>query len=567
MAHANTTTLPRIVLLNAPRIYQILKVLARHGFGDIADRVGVEGAWGGFKRRVSFGRWQGDDEALRLRWEERARIVFEELGATYIKFGQILATRPDLIPMSLVHELRKLQDNVPPFDPAAAKQIVTEELGADVGELFQRFDNEPLAAASIAQVHRAQLKNGDEVVLKIQRPGLRRIISRDLDLLRAFATLLEQRIPEVRRWQPVAIVEEFDKSIHKEIDFGREMHNIKKFAGNFAGDPDVYVPRVYEDLCTDSVLVMEYIDGIRVNSRELFERDDLDREQISKNGIRIILEQVFVHGFFHADPHPGNMFVLPGNVVCLIDFGIMGALEQERIDELLTFLVYLLTQNAERMVRQFQRQGLVTEHMDTRGLRTDLADLMDRYMGVEVSRIDVATYIQQVFDVITRYDIVLPADLLLIGKALATIDGITRDIYPELDPVSAIRPHIMGIYFKRLTDPEFYTRDTRRALEDGLLLLQRLPREIRLIMSSLREGKLKLKWEPEEQALEYMVRERNRSMNRLSFAVAIVGLAGVSSYLMVHSEGSLHLLGIAGYLLGGLLGLLFFYGVFRSGGQ
>lgn len=529
------TRLPRTIR-NLSRLYEILKVVAKHGFDDVAGRLDIGGSWRSFKHRVSFGRLggQADEEIERYTTEERIRRVLEELGSTYVKLGQILATRPDLIPMSLIHELRKLQDDVPAFDPNAARQTVEEELGAGVDELFSSFEPEPLAAASIAQVHRATLKSGDEVVVKVQRPGLRQKIRADLDLLHLIAELAEERIPELRRWQPTAIVAEFDKSIHREIDFGREAHNIRKFAKNFEGDPGIYAPRVYDDLSTERVLTMEFIKGVKMTSEGIASREGaLDRETVARTGIRCILRQVFVHGFFHADPHPGNVFVMDGNVVCLLDFGMMGQLDQERIDDLLAFLVAVLTNNPERMIRLFVRQGLVDERVDDRALRGDIADLMDRYLGVQVQNIDVATYIQQLFEIITRYRIVLPADLLLMGKSLATIDGIARDVYPELDPLSAIRPQILSIYFRRLTDPDFYMRDTRRAIEDAALLLQRLPREARVAMEKLRRGELTVRVDPRGPAFDAMVTSRNRSLNRLAAAIAIVGLAAVSSYLMV----------------------------------
>jgi ubiquinone biosynthesis protein len=586
------TRLPQTIR-NFSRLYVILRVLSKHGFGDVVARIGLEGTWERVKRRATFGRW-GRAEIRHYRTEERIRMAFEELGSTFIKFGQILATRPDLVPMSLIHELRKLQDNVPPFDPAVAKRTVEEEIRAKVEDVFAEFDEKPLAAASIAQVHRARLKNGDEVVVKVQRPGLRGLIDADLDLLHVLAEVLEEQLPEMKQWMPVKIIEEFDKSIHKEIDFGREAHNIRKFAKNFAGDPAVYVPRVYDDLSTSRILTMEFIHGIKMNSDEIFKRKDLDRELIAKNGIRFTLTQTFVHGFFHADPHPGNIFIMPGNVICLIDFGMMGRLDQERIDDLLGFLVSVLTQNPERMIRQFQKQGLVDETVDTRAMQSEISDLMDRYLGMEIMKIDVAIYIQQLFEIITRYKIVMPADLLLMGKSLATIDGIARDIYPELDPLSAIRPYILQIYFRRLADPEFYTRDTLRAVEEGIYFLQKLPKDLRIITAKLREGEFKVRMVPDGASWDRYIREHNRSANRLAAAVLIVGLLGVSSYLVAHAReaayaalagaeagvptataialpavggGVLEWLGIAGFLAAGMFGVGFLYGLLRSGGQ
>ncbi len=559
---------------NARRFFQILGVLRKHGFGELLYRMGLAGLWTRAKYRLTFGRFGAASVKL-LRTEERIRLAFEDLGPTYIKFGQILATRPDLVPMSLIQELRKLQDQVPSFDPALAKKMIEDEIGAKVEEVFAEFDEKPLAAASIAQVHRARLKNGDDVVVKVQRPNLRRIIDVDLDLLRVLAEFVEARIPELRRWQPVAIVDEFDKSIHKEIDFEREAHNIKKFARNFADDDSIYVPRVYDDLTTEKVLTLEFIHGIKMDSEEIFKRKDLDRELIAKNGIRFTLTQTFVHGFFHADPHPGNIFIMPGNVICLIDFGMMGLLDQERIDDLIGFLVSVLTQNEDRMIRLFLKQGLIDENVNVKALKLDIHDLVDRYMGMEIMRIDVGRYIQQLFDVITRHKIVMPADLLLMGKALATIDGIARDIYPELDPIQAIRPYILQIYFRRLADPAYHARETMQAIDEAIYFLQRLPRDLRIITKRLREGEFRLKYDLDGPGYDRFLSERARATNRVSAAVMVVGLFLGGSYLIVNpAQGAViwglqltSWLGVLAFLASVFYGLGFFFGLWRSGGQ
>ncbi|MHC4390160.1 MAG: ABC1 kinase family protein [Planctomycetota bacterium] len=574
------TRLPKTIR-NLRRFASILTVVAKHGFGDIVIRLNLDTSWAWFKRAVTLGKGVRDrtDDEDKLSTEERIRMMLEELGSTYIKFGQILATRPDLIPMSLIQELRKLQDDVPAFPSATARELVELELGATVDELFEHFEDEPLAAASIGQVHRARLKSGDEVVVKIQRPGLRKQIDNDLDLLMSLAEIVEERVPELRLWQPVGIVREFDKSIHQEIDFMRESHNIRKFAQNFDGDPHVYAPRVYEELTTERLLTMEFIDGVKANSQALFDRG-FDRELIAKTGIRAILKQVFVDGFFHADPHPGNVFIMEGNVVCLLDFGMMGTFDQERIDELLNFLVAVLTNKPEKLVRMFHRLGLIGDTIDTGELRRDLADLMDRYLGIEIANLDVATYLQAVFDVIMRHRIQMPADLLLMGKSLATIDGIARDIYPELNPIEAIRPQILQIYFRRLADPEFHMRDTRRALEDATLLLQRLPRDMRRIVDKLSNDELTIRWSPTDEDIDKMVAQRNSASNRVAAAIALSGVAAVSSYLLISTAslvspsgtitrtGSvLFWVGVIGFAWTALLSLGLFKGLFRSGGQ
>jgi len=569
--------LPR-TLRNLQRIREIVAVIIKYGFDDVVFRLGLTGLWERTKYRLTFGRF-GLEDVQKRSTEERIRLALEDLGPTYIKFGQILATRPDLVPMSLIHELRKLQDRVPPFGSADAKRTIEEDLGCRIDEVFAEFDDRPLAAASIAQVHRARLKAGDEVAVKVQRPNLRKIIDTDLELLRLLAELAEDRIPELKRWQPVAVVEEFDKSIHKEIDFEREAHNVKKFKKNFEGDAQVYAPRVYEDLSTDKVLTLEFIRGVKMTSEEIFTREDLDREAIARAGIRITLTQTFVHGFFHADPHPGNIFVMPGNIICLLDFGMMGILDQERIDDLLGFLVALLTKNVDRMLRLFLKQGLISEATNLRALKSEIYDLIDRYYEMEIMKVDVARYIGELFDIITRHRIILPPDLLLMGKALATIDGIARDIYPELDPISAIRPQILQIYFQRLADPTYHSRDTVRALEEGVYFLQRLPRDLRVLTTKLRDGEFQVKYVPDGPGFDRCLLERSRSGNRLAAAVLIVGMFAASGYLLVNAAAMriaepaatlpsvLTGLGIWGLVVSALFGLGFLIGVLRSGGQ
>ncbi|HZV00892.1 MAG TPA: AarF/ABC1/UbiB kinase family protein, partial [Planctomycetota bacterium] len=473
------------------RVPQIVRVLSKYGFGWVVNRMGLDTLFQDVKARILSDEPPPEIEAMST--EERIRHALEDLGPTFVKFGQIMATRPDLIPMSLVLELRKLQDKVAPFDTTGIKAHVEKELGKKIDDVFATFDEKPLAAASIAQVHRATLKDGKKVVLKIQRPNLEKTISTDLDIIAGLAQLMEDQIPEARRYSPTAAVREFKKSLTKEIDFEREAYNMKRYARNFKDDPSVYVPKVYDELTTPRILCEEFIEGTKADSKGLAAHPELDREALARAGIRIVIESVFVHGFFHGDPHPGNIFLLPGNRVCMIDYGMMGVLDQERIDELLTFLVSLLTKNTDKMIRLFFKLNLIGEDTDVRALRTDCDDLLNRYEMVELAKVDTGKLISELFDVITRHDIILPADLLVMGKALATIDGVARDIYPELDPLAAIRPHALKIYMKRLADPLFFSREPVRVAEELWFLAQSAPRDIRLVLRKLREGRAVLR--------------------------------------------------------------------------
>lgn len=551
------------------RVPQIASVLIKYGFGDVVNRMGLDSLLHDLKAKV-FSDVAPEFEGLTT--EERIRLALEELGPTFVKFGQIMATRPDLIPMSLVIELRKLQDKVTPFDTTGIKAHVERELGRKLDEIFSEFDEKPLAAASIAQVHRATLKDGKKVVLKIQRPNLERTISTDLDIIAWFAEMMEERLPETRRYSPTAAVREFKKSISKEIDFEREAYNMRRYARNFRADPAVYVPKVYDEYTNSKVLCEEFIEGIKVDSKALAEHPTLDRKTIATAGIRIVIESVFIHGFFHADPHPGNIFLLEGNRVCMIDYGMMGVLDQERIDELLVFLVSLLTKNTDKMIRLFFKLGLIGEETDVRALRLDCDDLLNRYEMVELAKVDTGRLIQQLFDVITRHDIILPADLLIMGKSLATIDGVARDIYPELDPLNAIRPHVLRIYMRRLADPAFFSREPVRVAEELWFLAQTAPRDLRLFLRHLREGRARVTLDLE--GFEGAVKKNALATNRLSLSVVMGAIIMGSCYMLVHSNLKPFLgdfpiqsiLGLVGIAIACFYGFVLFIGFLRSGG-
>ncbi len=549
------------------RLPQILTVLFKYGFGDVVSRVGIDTAVHQLKSAIFH---DVDPRFVALRTEERIRRALEELGPTFVKLGQVMATRPDLIPMSLVTELRKLQDKVTPFESEAVRRTIEEELGKPAGELFAELDAEPLAAASIGQVHRATLRDGRKVILKVQRPNLERIIETDLDILTFLAELAEERVPELRRYNPVGLVSEFRHSISKEIDFETEAYHTRRFAANFKDDPDVYVPAVHDELTTSRVLCEEFIEGTPLNHPKLLELG-LDLPKVARTGIRVALEQALVHGFFHADPHPGNIFVLPGSRLCLIDYGMMGTLDQERIDELLTFLVAILTRDLDKLIRLFHRLELIGEEVDVRGLRREVDDLICRFQSVELARIDIGKFLNQVFDVITKHEVQLPSDLLLVAKALATIEGVGRQIYPELNTVEEIRPIILKIYLGRMTDPGYHSRAPRRATFELISLLETGPRDLRLALRKARRGELQARLHLEN--LDQASRSQAQATNRLALSILTGSLVLAAAYLFTRTDltpwiGDFPLnalLGVLGLGLATLYGGVLLVGFLRSG--
>ena len=500
---------------NLQRLRFILGVVVSHGFGHILQRAGLSRllplAGGGMSMR--------GDQALRSEsWEVRIRLALESLGPTFVKLGQMLATRPDLIPMSLIHELRKLQDDVAPFKFPAVRRLIQEELGRPLSEAYAVFSEQPLAAASIAQVHRARLHDGSEVVVKVQRPNLDQRIRTDLDLLMIIAEQLEERISEARQFRPVELVEHFARSIKRETDFDNERTNIVRFAKQFANEPGLHLPRTWPELSTRRILTMEFIDGCKVTDLAQLEAWQVDTKQVARLGTKLVMAAIFEHGFFHADPHPGNFFVLPDGRLALIDFGLMGALDTERIDEMLAFLAAILLADPEMLVGQLMDLGLINDTVDVRALRTEIHELLSRYHGLEIAALDIGVFITEVFETIIRYDVRMPADLLLVGKSVSTMEGIARQIQPDFNPMMELRPYLIRLYARRALDPNTYSRRVARVAHDWWGLVRSLPNDVRGLTRRVRDGELQLNINDTGQA-ERLVRAE-RQVNRVIVGVS-----------------------------------------------
>lgn len=550
--------------IKAMRRYRaICGVLIKYGFEEILERLRAEGV-PGLPRQLFIRRGAGT--LTHMTTQQRLRLAIEELGPTFIKLGQMLSTRPDLVPIEYIEELRKLQDNVSPFSSAEGRRIVADELGKPVNDLFLSFEDQPIAAASIAQVHRAVTLSGVEVVVKIQRPDIRTTIDSDMGILSDLAALLARRLPENEFWDPVAIVDEFKSWIMKELDFMQEGRNIDRFRHNFKHSTTVTAPAVVWEHSSNRVLTMEYVDGAPVLDLAELERRGLDRKVIARNGGNAVLTQIFVHGFFHGDPHPGNIRVKEGNIIVCLDFGLMGRIDDELMCQIGNLLIGVVDRDIARVERVLLNMQAEDGHLGSRALRKELSDFIDRYYHVPLNCINTELVLHEMLELCNRNGLRLPRDVYLMIKALVVMEDIGRKLDPDFDMVSMAQPYARKIMMSKIRMKSLL-RDASLLLEDMKALLNMLPENTRQILLKLRRGNLGINLN--HQRLEELIKEIDRSSNRVSFSMIIAALIIGSSFFMQVDKGpkfyDLPVFGFLGYVLAGVLGVWLVIGIIRSG--
>ncbi len=544
------------------RYSQIAAVLVRYGFGELLDRLRAEYHIPG--RRRLFRKAAG--EFPHLSTPERLRLAFEELGPTFVKLGQVLSTRADLLPPSFIEELSKLQDRAPPFPFSEAKAVIEAELRRPASEAFLTIEERPVAAASLAQVHRARTETGERVAVKVQRPNIETVVETDLRILFHLAGLAEKRLPESRYYQPVRLVEEFARTIRRELDFVREGRSIERFRRYFAQDPTVYIPKVYWSLTAPRVLTGEYIEGIKVSRLKDLDAAGLDRKIIAVNGVNFTLKEIFEHRFFHADPHPGNLFVLENNVIAPVDFGMTGAITEEMSDRMLEIFVAVLNKDIRGVVKTLQAGGWIHEHVDVTSFTLEMEDLLERYYGLPLESVDIGTAINEAMSIIRRYNLRVPADLMLTARALLVGEGVGRMMDPDFNIIEHARPYVRKL-LRRRYDPTKYLHDLYIMTNETTSFLRGLPSEMGSLLSKIMKGELEIRFLHE--GLERFISQLEKSSNRLSFAVVIAALIIGSSLIFRSGLGpdlfGYPLLGLIGFILASILGLWLIVGIVRSG--
>jgi ubiquinone biosynthesis protein len=542
------------------RYRQILGVLIKYGFGHIVEQLNIHHILQKGRPRVA-GR-----EVGRLTGPERLRLALEELGPTFIKLGQLLSTRPDILSQAYIVELSKLQDKVPPVATEAIETQIERELGYPVAELFAEFSPTPLAAASIAQVHRGRLTSGETVVVKVRRPDIERQIQTDIDILMSLAFLVERHLASGSVINPVGLVKEFRRTISREMNFIREGHTIERFRDNFADDPTVYIPKLYREYSGETVLTLEFVDGIKVSDFERLRAAGHDLRTIARRGADALLQQVLVHGFFHGDPHPGNIFILPDNIVCFVDYGMVGRLDRElrlRIAELLTSV---LERDVDRLISTLLYSGELVDEIRLPELKKALSDFIDDYYEIPLEEINAGKLLTEFVELLIQFRIRFSPDLMLLAKALITIEGIGRQLDPEFNMVAHIRPFMTRLLRERASPANLYRIGTL-LLQDYGALLKFLPRDLKELITRLNRNKFKI--DLEHRGLENLITDLDKSSNRLSFSLLIAALIVGSSLVMQTDKGPLlfdfPVLGLFGYSIAALLGLWLAFAILRSG--
>lgn len=549
---------PDIKLKNFVRYNQIAAVLIRHGFGELVYRLNLMAPLRHMLKR-------GPAKSQHLSTPVRLRMVLEELGPSFIKFGQVLSTRPFLLPYEYIAELSRLQDEVEPMPWELTENIIRRELNREIAECFASIDRQPIASASLAQVHRAVLHDGSTVVIKVQREGIKRIIEADIRIFKELAEMLMSNVPESRQFNPPGLVEEFAKTTMKELNFLNEARNMEIFAENFKDEKGIKVPKLYREYSTSRILTMEMINGIKISKIDELRRANVDTGLICRNGARLVLKMIFEDGFFHADPHPGNLFVLENGQIAPVDYGMMGIISDSQMNDLADLIGSIITGDSQAIIRVLRNTGSLDENIDSKRIEQDISELLIRYSHVSIGRIDIRNLIEDLYAFIQQHKIKFQTEFMLLGKSLGTYEELARMLDPEFDFFSELIPYVKKLTARKF-NPRRFLKDFQSFNDELRWLFTQSPQELKQVLRRLRRGDLQLQMQVRN--LDSFIREMDRSSNRLSLSLLVAALIVGSSIIATMRQGytvfDMPLLGLLGYLFAAILGIFLVISILRS---
>lgn len=545
------------------RYRQILTIFFKYGLGEFVDLLKIEQYIETGLQMISR---KQREHTIRLSRAERVRMAFEELGPTFIKLGQVLSSQPGLIPIDIVNELAQLQDNVPPCSFEAIELLVSQEFDRPLDELFRSIESRPIASASIAQVYKARLYSGQTVAVKVQRPGIKRTIEVDLEIMLYLAGVLERNIEEFAPHRPTKIVEEFARVLEHEMDFSFEASNVERFARLFADDDTIYVPDVFRRYTTSRVLTLEYIDGIKISDIRRLDAEGYDKKVITRRGTDLTMKQVFIHGFFHADPHPGNIFILPGNIICPLDYGMVGHVDLKHRELFVDLLDGLVRQKIPKATRALLRIAIWDKDPDAVALERDLGEFIGHHFYKPIKEIEIGKLLQHLLIMLTTHRLRLPPNMFLMMKALGTIENMARQMDPDFDVIRHATPFARKVMLARYM-PGRMAEEFAGTVGGLHHFTRQFPDDLLDISRRLKEGKITLNIE--HKGFEKLMNTHDRVSNRLSFSIIIAALL-IGSAMIVTTKVpplvfGISLFGIIGFTGAAVMGVWLLIGILRKG--
>ncbi|MBI5207201.1 MAG: hypothetical protein HY934_05355 [Candidatus Firestonebacteria bacterium] len=551
---------------NIYRIRQILNVFIKHGFGHVIEFLNLHKFFSYGKRLFSIEKTKLSSLEAHLSPSDRLTLALEELGPTFIKFGQIMSTRPDLLPAEFIESFKRLQDKVKPFEFSEVKNIIEKELDKPLLNVYSNFIEEPIAAASIAQVHYAVLNTGEEVVVKVQRPGIQKNILTDLRILYIIANFIDKRLGEDRLFEPLLLLDEFDRSIRREMDFITEASNTEKLHNNFKEIPYFKFSKVFWDYTTSRVLTMERLYGFRLDEKEKFELYNIDKAKIAERMVKAYLKQYFEDGFFHADPHMGNILISQEGNILMLDCGMVGYLNTDLKENFAQVFIGIVTHDFERLIEAYMRLGMMTQPVDYPSFRQDLITFMERHLDVPIKQFKISDVFMDTIKYAKKYNIKVNVDFLLLMRSLVIIEDISRVLNPDINIVETTKPYALELLKKKITIKNFKETITK-LIFDIADTSRGLPKQIRQILNMMQSGNLRfeIKNPDELKQIEHL----NRIGNRIAISIILSGLA-IGSSIILQNVPSPTLMGfpffgIIGYLIAGIIGIFLIVSILRSG--